>query len=145
MLPPRAVAGRQALHRLAGAEEAAGHVGREYPVQARRVDVFQARLRFQHAGVVHQHVEAAETFVDGGEQPLDIAFLGYVAHRQGFAALALDALAQRFGGLAVAQIVEDDRIAAFGGEQSGGGADAAAGSGDQHDVAHDDAPQVSSE
>lgn len=88
MLPPRAVAGRQALHRLAGAEEAAGHVGREYPVQARRVDVFQARLRFQHAGVVHQHVEAAETFVDGGEQPLDIAFLGYVGrHRQGFAAL----------------------------------------------------------
>ncbi|MBE1023766.1 hypothetical protein IH762_27640, partial [Escherichia coli] len=50
------------------------------------------------------HVEAAETFVDGGEQPLDIAFLGYVGrHRQGFAALALDALAQRFGGLAVAQ------------------------------------------
>ncbi|MCY1184561.1 hypothetical protein D9M73_252660 [compost metagenome] len=40
---------------------------------------------------------------------------------------------QDFGGFALAVIVDAHRIAAFGGEQRGGGTDAPAGAGDQHD------------
>ncbi|MDT4845581.1 hypothetical protein FQZ97_795710 [compost metagenome] len=63
-----AMAGRHALDRLAGAEKAAEHIGGEYPLQARAVHLFQAHLRFQHASVVDQHIEAAVVLVQGSEQ-----------------------------------------------------------------------------
>src|SRR5947208_3837542 len=65
-------------HRLARAVEHAVQVHRDAAVPVLGADVLDPGGRSRYAGVVHQHVEAAELALDVAEQPLDIGQLRHV-------------------------------------------------------------------
>jgi len=131
------VGGRHALDRLACAEKAAQDVGGEHALQARGIHLLQTHLALEHAGVVDQHVEAAELAVDRREQGGNLFFVGHIGCDRDRSATGLaNPLRQLFGRVGALPIVQAHRIAATGCQLGGGGADPAAGTGDEHDLVH---------
>ncbi|MNE22444.1 hypothetical protein D3C80_1156530 [compost metagenome] len=131
------MAGGHALDGLPGAEEAAHHIGPQDPLQPGHVHVFQAHLAFQHAGVVDQHVQASELPVQVFEHAQHLRFIAHVgAKGQGATAAGLDLAHQRLGRLPLLAVVDAQGVAALRRQAGGGSADAAAGTGDEHDFLH---------
>ncbi|MNZ81685.1 hypothetical protein D3C78_1003610 [compost metagenome] len=129
--------GRHALECLAGTEEAAGDIDRQDALQAAGIHVLHAHLCFEYSGVVDQYIDATERLVQLAEHTQHVFFAGDIGcNRQGATSATFNLLHECFGGAALAVIVDADGIAALGGQQCGGCANAAAGAGDQHDLVH---------
>ena len=99
------------------------------------VVAFGDRGQLHDAGVVHQHVDAAECRIRRVEHAGDRGRVADVGLRgDGAAAGLLDSAGQRFSLAGAARIVDDDGEA-IGGEPLGdGGADAAGCAGDECDL-----------
>ena len=63
---------------LARAQKRPGHVGREYPADACRIHVFDARLPLEDARIVHQPRHDPDRRIDGLEETHDIGLAGDV-------------------------------------------------------------------
>ena len=95
----------------------------------------QARLHVDDAGVVDQRGEAAEAPVDGLEHRHHRGLVGDVgAHQQRAAAERAHLGGHGFGRRGIARVVDGHVVAALGEQPRGGGADAAAGAGDEGDA-----------
>jgi hypothetical protein len=128
------MAGRHAQHRLAGAQEAPHHIGRQHPLPSLRGHLVEPHGPLEDAGVVDQDVELAELAVDGTEDLLDVGFYRHVALDGDRPPACLDdRLHHAFGGRPARVVVHCDIIAASGREPRGRGPDAAARTGHQHD------------
>src|SRR6185503_15792436 len=129
-----AVLRRHALHRLARAQEAASDVDREHALDALGGQVLDARAAVDDAGVVHQHVEVTQLVVDGLEQAHYVGFDRHVALDRD--RVVTELLGQLVRRALIRPIVHAYAVAAFCRQPRGGGADAAAAAGDEHDGAH---------
>ena len=127
-----AVRGRHPLHGFARANERAGHVSREDSRQACRVDLLDACLGLEDAGVVDERAQRTEVAIDGGEQALDVPLGRHVGlNGDGARPGAPDVANDGFRGVAVAPVVHADGVSAPGRETRRLGADPAASAGDE--------------
>src|SRR5690606_7908847 len=105
--------------------------------------VLDPTLLADGAGVVDQRGDRAELFVDALEQLDDLILdAGIGAYGDGLGAQGTDLAENIFGGLVVGVVVDADAVALVRGQQRGGGADAAAGTGDDDDFLHEPANRL---
>jgi hypothetical protein len=127
-----AVAGGHAEDGLTGAEERSEDVGGEDAVQAGGVNLVEAGLAFDDAGVVDEGGDGAELARGLIEEADNFLFAADVGlEGDGGASGVADGGDYFFGGGQVAVEVDADVESAGGGALSGGGSDAAAGAGDE--------------
>ena len=122
-----AARGRHPAHRLAAAQHRADHVDREQALEPRLLELGDRRLGAAvDAGAVDQRGEPAEALVDLAEHAHHLVLLRDVGlDRDRLAARGLDLGDQRLGALALALVVDRDRVAPRRGEPGGRRADAA--------------------
>ena len=129
------VFGGHAADGFAGTEKTSKNICGENAVEARGVDLIEARLAFDGAGVVDERGDGAELVGGGVEEADYVVFVADVGLNRDRGALFLvDGVDDFFGGFAVAEIVDADAVSAGGGEVGGGGSDAAACAGDDEDL-----------
>ena len=138
MLPPRPPCSVDRRRTACGrAQEAADDVDRHHPLQARLVDLVDARLGIDDAGVVHQHRQRGEVALRLAKQALDVGLVAHVgADRDGGAARRSDLGHDGVRGPFVLQVVDRDRVPARRGQPRGGGTNPAAAAGDEHRATH---------
>ena len=121
-------------HGVPGAEEDAVDIHRHALAPAFERDVEQ-RLDDADAGVVHQHVEAAEAIEDGGDRGLPVGLAGHVEGDEHRLGAGLGQFGRERLAAFPVDIGECDRRA-FCRERAGRGlADALGGAGDERDAA----------
>ncbi|GCC44513.1 hypothetical protein chiPu_0028508, partial [Chiloscyllium punctatum] len=138
-----AVPGRHPLHRLARAQDAAGDVDRHHLLDALGRHLVDAHAALaDDAGIVDQRAERAEA-VGGLEQRENIRLAADVAfHRDRLAVLGLDRGDDFVRRSLIGGIADHDAVAARGGCERGGAADAAAAAGDDNDLVRHIDPQT---
>jgi hypothetical protein len=123
---------RHAAHRFARAEKCPFDVGGEDAVEPGRVDVLDARLTLEDAGVVDERGNRPEPGIHGLEQANHVRLRGDVgAHGQRFAPRRGDPGNHLVGGGGVRSIVHAHGVAALGGEPRGRRPDPARAAGDE--------------
>src|SRR5208283_3962950 len=125
-----AAGGFEHRHGKMRAEKLAGEtdVDRAPPVGGR--DLVDPAGRTGDAGIVDEHIEAAEIFLDLEEQPLDIGLAGDVGAAGAGLSVALTELGEKIAGDVA------DMNASSAGDQRFGDGEADAGSAGRHQGAH---------
>src|SRR5581483_6682161 len=128
-----AMAGGHAFDGLAGAEKRAGHIDGQNARERRFADFIHTGKTAGDAGIIDKGAQGAEGAVGGLEKledvrlPRDIRLDG-----QGVAPGGLDVFDHVRGRGGVFRVVDNDSIAASGGEQGDGGPNAPAAAGHNH-------------
>ncbi|MCY1396771.1 hypothetical protein D9M71_117550 [compost metagenome] len=126
-----------ALHGVLGAQDRPHHVGLHDLEQAEFGHLLDPGLLPHGAGVVDQRRDPAQFGVDAVEQVHHFIFDADIgAHGNGLCTQFAHLLEHALGCLFVGLVVDADAVALAGGEQRGGGANAATGTGDDDDFFH---------